>query len=78
LDFIGVINPNSSTEHKFILTATDYFTRWSEVEAVKEVDQKTIIKFIERLITKYGIPQIIISDNGPAFFGAKVFEFVLK
>jgi len=27
LDFIGVVNPNSSIEHKFILTTIDYFTR---------------------------------------------------
>lgn len=30
LDFIGMINPPSSAGHKWILTATNYFTRWSE------------------------------------------------
>ena len=29
LDFIGPINPPSSSGHKWILTATDYFTRWT-------------------------------------------------
>lgn len=32
LDFIRVINPNSSFRHKFILTAIDFFTRWADVE----------------------------------------------
>ena len=27
IDIIGEINPNSSLQHKYILTATDYFTR---------------------------------------------------
>ena len=27
IDIIGEINPNSSSQHKYILTATDYFTR---------------------------------------------------
>ena len=32
IDMIGQINPPSSKGHKFILVATDYFTKW--VEAV--------------------------------------------
>ena len=32
IDIIGEINTNSSLPHKYILTATEYFTRW--VEAV--------------------------------------------
>jgi hypothetical protein len=31
IDIIGDINPNSSKQHKYILTATDYFTRWSRI-----------------------------------------------
>jgi len=31
LDFIREIHPTSSAQHKWILTATDYFTKWIEV-----------------------------------------------
>ena len=31
LDFVGEINPSSSGQHKWILTGTDYFTKWIEV-----------------------------------------------
>jgi hypothetical protein len=31
LDFIGKINPTYSGHHKWILIATDYFTKWIEV-----------------------------------------------
>jgi hypothetical protein len=30
LDIIGDITPISSKQHKYILTATDYFTKWAE------------------------------------------------
>ena len=30
LDVVGEINPNSSKLHKYILTATDYFSKWIE------------------------------------------------
>lgn len=36
LDFIGPINPPSSSGHKWIMAATDYFTRWTEVIALKD------------------------------------------
>jgi hypothetical protein len=36
LDFIGEINPHSSTHHRWILTATDYFTKWVEAIPTKK------------------------------------------
>ena len=30
INIIGEINPNSSLQHKYILTTTDYVTRWVE------------------------------------------------
>jgi hypothetical protein len=30
LDFIGEIHPSSSKGHRFVLVATDYFTKWTE------------------------------------------------
>jgi len=35
LDFIGEIHPQSSAQHKWILTATDYFTKWIEAFPTK-------------------------------------------
>jgi hypothetical protein len=35
LEFIGPINPPSSAGHIFILTPTDYFTKWTKVVPLK-------------------------------------------
>jgi len=35
LDFIGEIHPASSRQHRWILTATDYFTKWIEAIATR-------------------------------------------
>lgn len=51
LDFIGMINPPSSTQHRYILTATDYCTRWSEAQALKNCTTDAVIKFLENIIT---------------------------
>jgi hypothetical protein len=43
LDFIGEINPPSSAQHKWILTATDYFTKWIKVVPTKQATNTSII-----------------------------------
>jgi hypothetical protein len=60
LDVIREINPNSSQLHKYILTSTDYFTRWSE-----EITLKTIkTSFLQsHIITRFGVPDSLVFDN---------------
>ena len=38
LDFVGEINPPSSGHHKWVLTATDYFTKWVEDISTKKAN----------------------------------------
>ena len=58
IDMIGMINPPSSKGHKFILVATDYFTKWVEVIPLKKVDSGDAIQFVqEHIIYRFGIPQ---------------------
>jgi hypothetical protein len=46
LDFIGEIHPSSSKGHRFVLVATDYFTKWTEVVALKNMTHMEVIEFI--------------------------------
>eukprot|EP00253_Pinus_taeda_P013143 PITA_13143 len=50
LDIIGEINPPSSKQHKYILTATDYFTKWVEAVPLKTANSEAIIEFIDQFI----------------------------
>jgi len=47
LDIIGEIVPNSSKQHKCILTATDFFTKWVEVVLLKIANTKKVTDFID-------------------------------
>jgi len=38
LDIIGEIIPHSSKQHRYILTATNYFTKWVEAVPLKTVN----------------------------------------
>ncbi|XP_059067908.1 uncharacterized protein LOC131858629 [Cryptomeria japonica] len=42
IDFIGPINPHSSAGHVYILTATDYFTKWVEAIPTKKANSEII------------------------------------
>eukprot|EP00253_Pinus_taeda_P014241 PITA_14241 len=50
LDIIGEITPNSSEQHKYILTATNYFTKWVEAIPLKTTNSEAIIEFIDQFI----------------------------
>ena len=64
LDFIGEIHPPSSGQHKWIITATDYFTKWIEAIPTRNTIDIVIIKFLlENIISRFGCPQRLVTDN---------------
>jgi hypothetical protein len=76
LDVVGPINQNSSKGHMYILTTTDYFTKWPEVVALKKADFEELIKFLKDNISlRFGVPDKFIFDNGLIFIGSKFTEF---
>ena len=78
LDFIGPINPPSSTGQVFIL-AIEYFTKWAEVVPLKNSINDQVNYFLENnIFSRFGLPLEIITDNGPAFIYAKLTQFLAK
>ncbi|RVX22916.1 Transposon Ty3-I Gag-Pol polyprotein [Vitis vinifera] len=60
--------PSSTCPKKFLLVATDYFSKWVEAEAYASIKDKDVTKFVwKNIVCRFGIPQIIIADNGPQF-----------
>ena len=55
LDFIGEINPFSSGQHKWILVATDYFTKWIEAIPMRNATHQVIMRFLyENIFSSFG------------------------
>ena len=64
LDFIGEINPYSSGQHKWILVATNYFTKWIEAIPTKNANHQVVMKFLnENIFTRFGFPTKLVTDN---------------
>ena len=53
---------------KFILVATDYFTKWVEAISLKTITSKNMVDFVkEHIMYHFGIPQTITTDQGIMF-----------
>ena len=67
LNLIGPINPPYNG-HIWILVATEYFTKWVETILLRKATGAVVANFIrEHIITSFGIPKRLISDNGTSF-----------
>jgi transposase InsO family protein len=75
LDFVGEIHPPSKG-HCFVLVATDYFTKWTEVVSLKNMTHKEVIHFVlEHTVHRFGLPQTLMTDQGAAFMSHQFKEF---
>ena len=64
LDILGPF-PKAVRNNKFLLVSTDYFTKWVETEALVNIRDVDVKKFVwKNIITRFGTPHTLISDNG--------------
>ncbi|KAA0035687.1 protein NYNRIN-like [Cucumis melo var. makuwa] len=73
LDLVGPITPKSAVEHSYILAATYYFSKWTEVIPLREAKKENVVDFIcTHIVYRYGIPHRIMTDNGRQFFNSMI------
>jgi hypothetical protein len=74
IDFVGPINPpGRRTRARYIITVTEYLTRWAEARVVKDCSTATVAQFIfEDIITRFGCPKILMSDQGTHFINKTI------
>ena len=60
--------PTAVQQLKFLVVGIDYFTKWVEAEALATITEKNIRSFVWRcIICRFGIPRVLVSDNGKQF-----------
>ena len=61
---------------KFLIVDIDYFTKWVEAEALATITEKNARSFVWRnIICRYGIPRVLVSDNGKQFDNNSFMDF---
>ncbi|XP_026569112.1 uncharacterized protein K02A2.6-like, partial [Pseudonaja textilis] len=61
IDFVG-----PTRGHTFLITV-DAYSNWLEVNKMKATTTEAVIKKLNRLFATHGLPDVLVSDNGPQF-----------
>ncbi|VFQ84713.1 unnamed protein product [Cuscuta campestris] len=76
VDIIGAF-PVAQGGKKFVIVAIDYFTKWIEAEALANITTQQCKKFVwKNIITRFGAPMNLITDNGPQFRNPRFTEYL--
>lgn len=67
IDLIGPL-PKSYTKHLYILSVVDFFTKFCWIFPLRKATTQSIVSVLEKeIFLKFGVPKILILDNGPQF-----------
>ena len=68
--------PTGVRQLKFQVVGIGYFTKWVEAEALATITEKNIRSFVWRnIIYRFGIPRMLVSENGKQFDNSAFREF---
>ena len=66
-DIVGHF-PKTTRNKRWLLVGTDYFTKWVETESLTNIRDMDAKRFVwKNIVTRFGIPHTLISDNGLQF-----------
>lgn len=78
LDFMGPY-PMTRRGHRQILVVIDLFSKFVLIKPVKRATAEATVTFLkENVFLKYGVPEILISDNGAQLKSNLFAEFLAK
>ena len=71
--------PTRVAQKKFLLIATDYFSKSVEAKAYASIKDKNVSKFIwKNIVCQFRIPWAIVTNNGPQFDSTVFWTFCSK
>ena len=60
------------------MIVVDYFSRYPEVIKLMSTTSSVVISVLKSLFSRYGIPEEVISDNGPQYASQEFCNFAKK
>ena len=64
-------------ERNYVIVV-DYTTNFYDISQIPDKQSSTVVLHTKRLFSRYGIPKLVISDNGPEFIGNAYQKFSEK
>ena len=63
---------------KYLLVVVDRYSRYPEVEIIQSTSASTVIRKLNKIFAAHGIPEILITDNGPPFHSNDFKNYMLE
>jgi hypothetical protein len=73
LDLVGPLQ-KAVGGYTYRLVAIDKFSKWMEARPIMNIHSEQAVLFFTDIIHRFGIPNIIITDNGTQFNGKKFLD----
>ena len=58
------------------LLIVDYFSDWWEIERLSDFNSQSVVKKTKSIFARFGIPEVLVSDNGPQFVSKEFRSFM--
>ncbi|UYV66983.1 K02A2.6-like [Cordylochernes scorpioides] len=60
---------------RMFLVIVDAYTKWLEIFILKEITSRTIIYHLRQVFARFGLPELLVTDNGRQFVSKEFEEF---
>ena len=66
---VDIVGPLKTTRsgNKYILSIIDYYTKYAEAEALPNQEAETIVRVLEQIFARHGMPSVLLTDQGRNF-----------
>jgi transposase InsO family protein len=68
INIMGIL-PSALGGFRFLFIAIETFTKWMEAMPVVNITQEAVVKFLQSIIYRFGMPRRVLTDNGTQFKG---------
>lgn len=62
--------------NSYFFILVDSYTRWPEIHEVKNMTSKPTISLLRKIFSTFGVPSVLVSDNGPTFVSYEFRKFL--
>ena len=74
-DILGPFSPRKG-QVKFLIVVVNYFTKWIEAKPLATIIAQQVQQFVWKdIISRYGVPHTIITNNGRVFIDKELAKF---
>ena len=78
VDIKGELKSETVGDPRYIIVAYDLFSKWPETCYTDKISSESVVSFLKSLFCRWGLPKVILSDNGRQFISTTTERFLCE